>query len=355
MMNKILNNTFGGNILKKSPWDDADEENIFTKKRGNTPNFKDFEFNFNNKTIFLIIIAFILLWLASGIYKVQEGEQGVVLRFGKLDRESTPGLNYHLPSPFEVVLIEKVNQSRRIEIGYRSTGATRRSGAASSREVGNESIMLTGDENIIELNADVTWSISGLPNFLFNIIDPQDTVKSSAESAIREVIANTPIALVLSSQKQEISEKIENLLQKILDQYGAGVNIEQVQLLKAEPPKEVIQSYREVQIARADREKEINQAQSYNNDILPKARGESAKIIQESQGYKARVIAEAEGNTSRFNFIYKQYAMNKEITRNRLYLETIESILMDSDKVIIGGENNMLPHMAIGKKGILAN
>ena len=201
-----------------------------------------------------------ILWLSSGIYKIQEGEQGAVLRFGHFDRISNPGLNYHMPSPIEYVMIEKVNQSRRVEIGYRSTGTSKKGNEISSKDVNTESIMLTGDENIVQLNVDVTWSISNLPNFLFKISDVQDTVKSTAESVIREVIGNTPISSILSGQKQEISKKIEQLLQRILDQYGAGVSIDQVQMLKAEPPTDVIQAYRDVQTSKADKEKEINQS-----------------------------------------------------------------------------------------------
>lgn len=348
----IIINKFIKNIFKKSPWDDSDEDNIFTKKRKDQFNFNEFNFNFNKNNVILVIAGLSLLWLSSGVYKVQEGEQGAVLRFGRFDRISMPGLNYHLPQPLEYVIIEKVNQSRRVEIGYRSTGISKKGNEISSRDVVNESNMLTGDENIIELNADVMWSISDLPNYLFNLADTQDAVKAAAESAIREVIGNTPISSVLSDQKQEISKKIETLLQRILDQYKAGVNVDQVQLLKAEPPKEVIQAYRDVQTSRADKEKEINQAQAYHNDVVPKARGEAAKVLQEAEGYKAEVIARAKGDIARFNLIYDQYLNNKEVTRSRMYIETVESILKDTEKVVVGTEG-MLPHMAIGKKSII--
>ncbi|MEM6338797.1 MAG: FtsH protease activity modulator HflK [Pseudomonadota bacterium] len=344
-------------IFKKSPWDDFEgdnEDNIFTKKRKDQFNLNDFNFNFSGKAIFLILAALFLMWITSGIYKVQEGQQAIVMRFGKFHRVGLPGLNYHLPWPVEKEIIERVDQSRRVEIGYRSTGRARIGGAVSARDVKTESLMLTGDENIIELNVDAMWHIKDLAQFTFNIDNPQETVKAAAESAIREVIGNTPITSVLSNKKQAVAVKIEELIQQILDQYESGVEIEQVKLLKAEPPKEVIAAYRDVQTAKADKEKVINESEAYMNDILPKARGESARIMQKAEGYKAEVISKAKGNASRFNAIYRQYAASKDVTRNRLYLETIESILEESDKIIMGGDG-MLPHMSVNQKNLFEN
>ena len=333
-------------ILKKSPWDDNQEEkNIFTQPRKNQFNLNNFQFNFNNKSIIVGLILLMIAWLASGVYEVKEGEEAAVIRFGRFVRKGFPGLNYHLPSPFELVIKEKVNQSRRIEIGYRS-GSAAKSYSESTRLVTAESTMLTGDENIIELNCDVMWHINDLEKFIFNIYNPEEAVKTAAESAIREVIGNTPIASVLSNQKLEIADKIVELTQKILDQYTAGVSIENVQLLKVEPPADVIASYRDVQTAKADKEREINQAQAYNNDILPKARGEAAKMLQEAEGYKQEIIARAEGDSKRFTAIYKQYMTNKQLTKDRIYLETIEEIFKGPNKVIIGADG-MLPHMAV--------
>jgi membrane protease subunit HflK len=343
MQNKIYRQ-----ILKKSPWNDFEEEkNIFTKPRKTQFNLNNFQFNFNGRIITIGLVALFCMWLASGIYEVKEGEEAAVIRFGRFVRKGFPGLNYRLPSPFELVIIEKVNKSRRIEIGYRSSaGSGTRSGSDSGRSITPESTMLTGDENIIELNCDVMWHISDLEKFIFNIINPEEAVKTASESAIREVIGKTPISSVLSNQKQEITHKVEELTQKILEQYNAGVIIEKVQLLKAEPPAEVIDAYRDVQTSKADKEREINQAQSYNNDILPRARGEAAKIFQEAEGYKQEVVSKAEGDSKRFSAIYQQYATSKQLTKDRLYLETMEEILKRSNKVIMG-TNNMLPHMAI--------
>lgn len=351
MTNKI--HQLYNQIFKKSPWDDFEsKENIFTKKRKDNFNFDNFQFNFSNKGLFLAIIGIVFLWLLNGFYKVEEGEEAAVIRFGRFERKAMPGLNYKLPTPIEVAVIEKVSQSRRIEIGYRSGGKAKSNvmfDANRDKDVTSESIMLTGDENIIELNVDVMWHISDLPQYLFNVSDPEETVKAVSESVIREVIGNIPITSVLSNQKQEIADKIESLIKQILEQYKIGVALEQVKLLKAEPPKEVIQAYRDVQTAKADKEKEINEAQSYRNNILPKARGEAAKILEESEGYKVEVTSRAEGDAARFNAIYTEYSLNKEVTRSRLYLETLKDILYQSDKIIMGADG-LLPHMSVKPK-----
>lgn len=349
MINKIYSQ-----IFKRSPWDDQEtDENIFTKKRKDHFNFNELQFNFSPRIIVFALMLIGVLWLISGFYKIDEGEQALVTRFGKFNRIGTAGLNYHLPSPIEEIYVEKVDQSRRLEIGYRSTGKARIGGAVSSTDIKNESIMLTGDENIISLNVDVTWHISDISKYYFNITDPQDTVKSAASSAIREVVGNTPITSILSNKKQMIASKIEKLMQSILDQYESGVIIEQVKLLRAEPPEEVIASYRDVQTAKADKQKIINESEAYKNDILPRARGEAAKIIEEANGYKVEILSKAQGDTARFNSVYDQYIKAQEITENRLYLETIESVLKDTNKVIMGSD--MLPHMAVNQKNLFEN
>lgn len=345
-------------ILKKSPWGDSEEDekgeyNIFTRPRKkNKFNFQEFfnNFGFNNNIMILVCLSLVGIWFASGVYEVKEGEEAAVMRFGQFVRKGSPGLNYHLPLPFEQVVVEKVNQSRRIEIGYRSANNLR-SNMDNTKAIMAESTMLTGDENIVALNCDVMWHISNLEKYIFNIVNPEESVKIVAESAIREVIGNTPISSILSDQKQEITNKIEALTREILVHYNAGVEIEKVQLLKAEPPVEVIDAYRDVQTSKADKEREINQALSYNNDILPKARGEAARILQEAEGYRQEVISKAEGDSKRFAAVYTQYVANKSITKDRLYLEAIEKILTDTSKVIMG-TNGVLPHMAIQQNKI---
>jgi len=343
-------------VSLKSPWDDdsadepVNEDNIFTRTRrksnGNKSPLQDFNFNFKftPNLIGLIIAGVFTLWLASGIYEVKEGEEAIIVRFGKFVRKGTAGLNYRMPFPIEYGIIEKVNQSRRIEIGYRS-GVVSRGSAGASREIALESTMLTGDENIAYLNCDVMWHIKNLEEYVFNVMSPEEAVKTAAESAIREVIGKTPIASVLSSQKQEIADKVAALTQDILDLYKVGVDIDQVQLLKAEPPAEVIDAYRDVQTSRADKEREINQAQAYNNDILPKARGDAAKLLQEAEGYRQEVTSKAEGDASRFNAVLLQYQTAKQVTKDRLYLDTVSEVMQGSNKVVTG--SSVLPHMAI--------
>jgi membrane protease subunit HflK len=346
-----------GQILKKSPWGDSEQDeqkdNIFIKQR-KKDQFKldDLPFNFNLKTLWILLAVLGMIWLSSGIYEIREGQKAVVIRLGKYNRIALPGLNYHLPAPIEKIEIEEVDKSRRIEIGYVSSGRSNRNDAASYREVKSESIMLTGDENIVELNVDVMWHINDLSKYTFNVVNQENTVKAVSESAIREVIGNTPISAVLANQKQAIAGRIEKLIQQILDQYEAGVTIEQVKLLRAEPPQEVIAAYRDVQTAKADKEKVINEAEAYQNDLLPRARGEAAKIVQEAEGYKAEISAKATGDAARFNLLYKQYAEGRDVTRSRLHIETVESILKDSNKVIMGN-SGMLPHMAVNQKNVL--
>lgn len=343
-------------VSLKSPWDDdtnedksseSSEENIFTKSRRRNVNkfpIQGFNFNFTPNVISLILGAVAFIWLASGIYEVKEGEEAIIVRFGKFVRKGTAGLNYSIPYPIEYRVIEKVNQSRRIEIGYRS-GIMSKGSSGSPREIAVESTMLTGDENIAYLNCDVMWHIKNLEDYVFNVLSPEETVKVASESAIREVIGKTPIASVLSNQKQEIADKVAELTQKILDQYKIGVEIDQVQLLKAEPPAEVIDAYRDVQTSRADKEREINEAQAYNNDILPKARGEAAKLMQEAEGYKQEVISRAEGDSSRFKAVLVQYQSATQITKDRLYLDLVAEVMKGSNKVITS--DGVLPHMAI--------
>lgn len=319
-----------GNNNNFKRYDRGNNNGIFDGMKGfKMPNLDS---GSTNSIIYLILIL-IGIWCASGIYIVQEGEQAAVVRFGKFVKIAHPGLNYHLPSPVENVFVEKVNQSRRIEIGYRSGGSKSEGGI---RPIQNESVMLTGDENIVELNCDITWHISNVKDYVFSTVNPDETVKMSSESAIREVIGKATISSILSNQKQEIADKVAALAQKILDQYEIGVQIDQVQLLKSEPPYEVIESYRDVQASKADKESAINQAMSYNNDIIPKARGEAAKIIQEAEGYRFEVVSKAQGEVSRFNAIHSEYVRQKELTETRLYADVLEKILTNSKKYIVG-------------------
>ena len=286
------------------------------------------------KPIILGLIIIAILWTLSGLYRVLPDEQGVVLRFGKFVNTTQPGLNYHFPYPIETVLTPKVTKVNRIDIGFRSE---RDSGFTSGgvADVPEESLMLTGDENIVNIDFSVFWVIKNAGNFLFKIQDPQGTVKAAAETAMREVIARSNIQPILTEGRSLIETDTQEIIQQILDEYNSGIQITQVQTQKADPPDQVIDAFRDVQAARADMERSKNEAEAYANDVIPRARGEAQKILQAAEAYKKEVVAKAEGEASRFLAIYNEYRNAKAVTQERMYLETMEKVLADIDKVII--------------------
>ncbi|MDB2485631.1 FtsH protease activity modulator HflK [Pelagibacteraceae bacterium] len=303
--------------------------------------------------LILIIIAFV--WLASGLYRVGPDEQGVVLRFGKFVKTTQPGLHYHIPLPVETVQTPKVTKVNRIDIGFRSERDSGFSQGGGVADVPQESLMLTGDENIVNIDFSVFWVIKDAGKFLFEIQDPEGTVKAAAETAMREVIAKSKIQPVLTEGRALIEVETQEIIQSILDEYNSGIQITQVQTQKADPPDQVIDAFRDVQAARADMERSKNEAEAYANDVIPRARGEAAKIMQAAEAYKQKVVAQAEGEASRFISIYNEYAKAKEVTQERMYLETMEKVLADIDKVIIeknagSGVVPYLPLPELGKK-----
>jgi membrane protease subunit HflK len=285
------------------------------------------------------------LWLASGIYRVLPEEQGVVLRFGAYRETTQPGLHYHLPTPIEWVLKPPVTRVNRTEIGI-ATEATGRS--ASRQQIPEESLMLTGDENIVDINMSIFWVIKDARAFLFNIRSPEATVKSAAESAVREVVGHTPIASVLSEGRGQVEADTGKLLQTILDAYGAGIQITQVQLQKADPPQPVIDAFRDVQRARTDLERARNEAEAYRNDIVPRARGDAQKIQQDAEAYRQQVVAQAQGDAQRFLSVLAAYRAAKDVTAERLYLETMEKVLKNANKVLIDkSAGGVLPYLPL--------
>jgi len=286
------------------------------------------------KPIILILVILAIVWAASGLYRVLPDEQGVVLRFGKFVKTTQPGLNYHFPFPIEGVLTPKVTKVNRMDVGFRS-GADSGFSSGGVADVPEESLMLTGDENIVNIDFSVFWVIKDAGNFLFKIQDPQGTVKAAAETAMREVIARSNIQPILTEGRSRIEIETQEIIQSILDEYNSGIQVTQVQTQKADPPDQVIDAFRDVQAARADMERSKNEAQAYANDVIPRARGEAAKILQAAEAYKKEVVARAEGEASRFIAIYTEYAKAKEVTQERMYLETMEKVLADIDKVII--------------------
>ena len=287
------------------------------------------------KPIGLILIILLFIWLASGLYRVGPDEQGVVLRFGKFIKTTQPGLHYHIPVPVETVQTPKVTKVNRIDIGFRSERDSGFSQGGGVADVPQESLMLTGDENIVNIDFSVFWVIKDAGKFLFEIQDPEGTVKAAAETAMREVIAKSRIQPVLTEGRAQIEIETQEIIQSILDEYNSGIQITQVQTQKADPPDQVIDAFRDVQAARADMERSKNEAEAYANDVIPRARGEAAKIMQAAEAYKQRVVAASEGEASRFVSIFNEYDKAKQVTKDRMYLETMEKVLADIDLSLI--------------------
>ena len=306
----------------------------------------------------IVVVAILVIWLASGFYRVLPDEVGIVLRFGAYNRTTQPGLNYHLPSPIESVLTPSVTRVNRTEIGYRS-GETEAGREAAARQVPEEALMLTGDENIVDINFTVFWVIKDAKAYLFNIRDPELTVKSASESAMREVVGETPIAQALAEGRAKIEASTQTLLQSILDSYGSGIEITQLQLQRVDPPAEVIDAFRDVQAALADRARLRNEAETYRNGIIPGARGDAVQIEQQAEAYRLATVARAQGDAARFLSVYHAFKVAQDVTLERLYLETMEEVLKNSNKVIIDksaqGGNGVLPYLplpALGSGGI---
>jgi membrane protease subunit HflK len=286
-----------------------------------------------SRPIVIGLLVILVLYIASGLYRVLPDEQGVVLRFGKFVNTTQPGLHYHLPTPIERVLTPKVTKVNRVDVGFRPASDTGRSSGVGN--VPEESLMLTGDENIVDINYSVFWVIKDAGKFLFNIQSPIETVKATSETAMREVIAKNNIQTILTEGRANIEVEVQEITQQILDEYQSGIQITQVQTQQADPPEQVIDAFRDVQAARADRERSKNEAEGYANDVIPRARGEAEQVLQQAEAYKKEVVAKAEGEASRFLAIYNEYKTAKQVTQERMYLETMEKVLADIDKVII--------------------
>ena len=309
--------------------------------------------NLGGRGFALIVLGVLVLWGFSGFFRVEPDELGVVLRFGKQVREVQPGLNYHLPYPIEKVLTPKALRINKIDIGMRIVDDLRR-GGTTTRDVPEESLMLTGDENIVDVDFSVLWKVkpTGVGDYLFNIQNPEGTVKAVAESAMREVVGRSEIQPILTGARQTIENAVQELMQRTLDHYGAGILVQQVQLQKVDPPSQVIDAFRDVQAARADLERAINESQTYANRVVPEARGRVAQITQAAEAYKQQTVAEATGQTARFLKIFEQYKKAPDVTRERMYLETMERILSGTDKIILdsgGGGSSVVPYLPLNE------
>jgi modulator of FtsH protease HflK len=300
---------------------------------------------------YIVGVVALLAWLLSGAFIVRADEQGVVLRFGAFARTAPPGIHYHLPWPIESALTPSVTRENQINIGYRLAA----SGVAAS--VPEESLSLTGDENIVEINFTVYWLIDDAAAFLFNVqnpaLQPDATIKAVAESAMREVVGKSRIEPILTANRDTIQQDVRALMQTILVSYGAGVSVTRVQMQKADPPAQVLNAYRDVQAARTDQDRMRNEALAYANKAVPEARGGAARIVQEAEGYKQAVIARTQGEAQRFISIHDQYKQAPNVTRRRIYIDTMQSVLAGVDKVIVDtkGGPGVMPYLPLPQLG----
>ncbi|MHA1523315.1 MAG: FtsH protease activity modulator HflK [Alphaproteobacteria bacterium] len=301
--------------------------------------------------LMLLALVGAVLWIASGFYTVEPDEQGVVLRFGKFVELTQPGLNYHLPFPVETAQTPKVTKVNRVEIGMRGASDSGRGRSVATRDVPEESLMLTGDENIVDVDFTVFWVIKNAADYLFNVQNPPGTVKAVAESAMREVVGQSEIQPILTGEKLKTETSVQELMQKVLDGYGAGIEITQVQLQKVDPPGAVIDSFRDVQAARADQERLGNEAEAYANKVVPEARGSAARITQAAEAYRAGIVAQAVGQAARFELIYAEYVKAPDVTRQRMYFETMEKVFTGMDKIVIDqkGGQSVVPYLPLSE------
>ena len=279
--------------------------------------------------VFPLVGIALLLWMLTGIYVVGPDEVGVVQTFGKYSRAAQSGLNYHFPFPIEKVSTPKVTEVKRIEIGFRTVGKNQ------YQTIARESLMLTGDENIVDAEMIVQYKIKDPVAYTFNFIEPELTVRQAAEASLRTVVGRHNIDEALTSGKFMIQEEAKELIQIILDKYDTGILVVAVQLQDVSPPEQVIAAFKDVASAKEDKNRMVNQAEGYRNDIIPKARGEAQAEIREAEGYKKARIARAEGDVSKFNSVLKEYRKSKEVTEIRMFLETAEEILSNREKIIV--------------------
>ena len=338
-----------GNNDNSSPWGDS-EETLSNPKvvdfsvLERVKNDDGFDFKFG----WIVAIVF-LLWLASGFYQIQPSDQGVVLRFGAYAYTTDAGLHYHFPYPIETVEKVNITRERSINIGEVETY---RNDANSF----TESHMLTGDENIVDINLTVVWKIKNAKDYLFNMRSPDITVRVAAQSVLREIVGQSQMQPIITGDRGKVEDETKAELQKVLDEFGSGVEIVRVKLQKADPPKQVVDAFNEVQRAKADMERFKNEAEAYRNEILPKAQGEAAQRLQNAQAYKEAVVNKAKGEAERFISVYNAYKQGKEVTAKRLYLETMENVLNKSNTVVLDQSskgNAILPLLPINQNSVV--
>ena len=306
---------------------------------------------FGGKGLALVAVGALALWLLTGFYRVEPDELGVELVLGRVQSQTTPGLNYNVPYPFGQVYTPKVLAVREISVGQRDFDTAR---GVPGRDIPDESLMLTGDENMIDVSFKVQWNIKDASAFLFNIQNPEATVKAVAESAMREIVGKNSIEMILTENQRRIETDVRNLMQKTLDDYKSGVEIRLVNMHKVNPPTQVIDAFRDVQAARIDAERLSNEAQSYANKIVPEARGQASAITAQAMAYRSRIVEEARGQADRFSKVLEEYRHAPDVTRERLYLETMERVFGGMDKVIVDqgkGEGAIQPYLPLDQLG----
>lgn len=334
-----------------NPWDDEEDtnssENLWEsipkvkKKTNNNSPIKAPDIKVKWWWGFVIIM---LIWLSSGFYSLQPNEAAVELRFGAFSTITDPGLHYHLPYPIETIRKVNITQERSINLGATENGQI-------SSNSFTESHMLTGDENIVDINLTVVWRIENAKDYLFNLRNPDETVKVAAQSVLREIVGQSKMMPIISGDRGKVEDDTKEELQSVLDEFGAGIKIVRVKLQKADPPKQVVDAFNEVQRAKADMERFKNEAEAYRNEILPKSRGEAEQRLQNAEAYKQAIIAKAKGEAQRYNSVYEAYKSGKYVTMKRMYLETMEDVLSKTDNVILDSSANspVVPYLPLDK------
>ena len=351
-----------------NPWGSGGNNNPWgSGGSGDGPNKRDFEDSIKKakerfgkvkiggpRNIIILIIVAILIWLASGFYRVEPDEQGIELLFGKWNGSTTePGLHYFFPRPIGQTVTPKVEVIRKINVGFRSASVLGfSSNTNAERKVIEESLMLTGDQNISDVRFTVLYKIKDAGNFLFKLRNPETTVKDMSESVMREVVGQRDLQFLLTEGRQEVEQVVRTGLQEILDSYESGILVQSVQLQSVDPPDQVIDAFDEVQRARQDKDRLVNEANTYLNKIVPNARGEAAKLVESAKAYKEQVVKQAEGVAQNFIDVYNSYKDAKEVTRRRIYLETLREVLEGKNKIILddtGSGQGVVPYLPLNE------
>lgn len=359
------NNSSGGGG-RKNPWGsgsggggqggggrrgpDPDMEDIFARLQDNLKDFLPGGFG-GGRFIVAGAAVIAVLWLASGLYIVNPGEHAVVQRFGAWVRTiDTEGLKYHLPAPIETATKFNVNEIRTMNVGF--TSPVGRGGTVSAgRDVPEESLMLTSDFNIVDLDFVIQWNINSAEDYIFNIENPENTLRKVAQSAIREVVGQTRMFSIITTERGAVADNAKQIMQKILDDYKSGINITQVLINSAEVHPDVQSAFQDVQSAKQDAEDVQNRAQAYREDIIPKARGAATRVKQEAEAYQQSVIARATGDADRFNSVLSAYQSGQDVTKERMYIETMESVLKNAQKIIMDDKSGrgVVPYLPLNE------